>query len=251
MIDRQNRDGVTVLRMSREPANVLDREFGDAIVEALNDAIDGPATAIVLTGTGGIFSAGVDLFRILEEGDAYLADFLECLDRLFETAVTSPKPLVAAINGHAIAGGAVLAFACDFRVMAEGSAKIGLPELEVGVPFPGTALRIIRSAVPEHALREVVLRGRNFGPEAALARGIIDELAAPEDVLDRAVTLAADLGSIPARAFAVTKALLGTDVADDREAAARETEVHEIWRAAETHDHIRQYLQRTLGKRGR
>jgi len=236
--------------MNREPANVLDLEFGDAITDALTEAADDDSTsAIVLTGTDSVFSGGVDLFRVLEEGPDYLTGFFGSLNRLFQTAAGCPRPLVAAINGHAIAGGAVLAFACDFRVMARGPAKIGLPELDVGVPFPGSALGIIRRAVPDRFLKEIVLRGVILGCQAALEKTLVDELAAPEEVLDRAVTLAAELGSVSTPAFAVTKALLATDTLE--EAGPLEAEVRRIWSAADTRDRMRQYLERTLGKRER
>jgi len=250
MIDRQRRDEVTILRMDREPANVLDLEFSDAITDALREAAADPTTnAIVLTGTGKVFSAGVDLFRVLEDGPGYLPGFFASLNLLFQTAKALPKPIVAAINGHAIAGGAVLAFACDFRVMAEGPGKIALPELDVGVPFPGSALRIIRGAVPARSRRDLVLRRKSFGPDVALDGGLVDELAAPEHVLERAVALATEMGSVPAQAFAVTRALLAADSLD--EAALLEVEVQRIWAAADTRQRMRQYLERTLGKRER
>ena len=250
MIDRQRRDGVTLIRMNHEPANVLDREFADAIADGLTQAARDPDTrAIVLTGAGSVFSAGVDLFRVLEETDDYLTGFFRSLDRVFEAAATCPLPLVAAINGHAIAGGAVLAFACDFRVMAEGPAKIGLPELRVGVPFPGSALGVIRRAVPPRSLREVVLRGTTFASADALERGLVDELASPEDLLERAAALAAELGSLSKSAFATTKALLRGATAD--ETRPLEAEVRRIWAAEDTRDRMRHYLEETLGKRER
>ena len=248
MIGGTNRDGVIILEMHREPANVLDTEFCDAIEGTLRSAIgDDDASAIVLTGVGSTFSAGVDLFRLLREGDDYLTAFLASLHRLLETASTSPKPLVAAVNGHAIAGGGILALACDFRVMAKGSGTIGLPELKVGVPFPTSALQIVRSAVPRRHRREVILLGRNFGVREALERGLVDQVVPADELLDAAEALARELGAIPTHAFALTKRLLSTP--DPDEIAALDAEVHAVWATAETREHIRNYLEQTRGKR--
>ncbi len=236
--------------MQRDPANVLDVEFSDAIEAALSAAgKDDETRAVVLTGAESVFSAGVDLFRLLDEGAGYVAAFLASLNRLFHTAQTIDKPLVAAINGHAIAGGAILALACDYRVMAEGTSTIGLPELKVGVPFPSSALAIITSSVPRQYHREVVLLGRSFDPEAARARGLIDEIAPPDEVLERSVAIASELASVPARSYSLTKRLLGMPPGADT--SDLDDEVYATWTDPATHEHIRGFLEKKLGKRDR
>ena len=134
MIHREDRDGIAVLRIEHGKANTLDMELCDAVVEAFEDAND--ARAVVLTGTGRIFSAGVDLFRVLEGGASYVDAFVPAMCRAFERLFVHPAPVAAAANGHAIAGGCLLVAAADQRLMAAGSARIGIPELQVGVPFP-------------------------------------------------------------------------------------------------------------------
>ncbi|MFV1988820.1 MAG: enoyl-CoA hydratase/isomerase family protein [Gemmatimonadota bacterium] len=250
MIDHSIRDGVTTLQMQRDPANVLDTEFADAIEVALREAVrDDETRAIVLTGVGSVFSAGVDLFRLVEAGEAYIADFLASLGRLFHTAQTSHKPLVAAVNGHAIAGGGILALACDYRVMAAGSARIGLPELKVGVPFPSSALAIVKSRVPRRFHREIILLARTFEPEAALVRGLIDEIAPPDEVLARSTAIASELANVPVRSFSLTKRLLALPAGADT--SVLDEEVHATWTDPETREHIRRFLEKTLGKRER
>ena len=96
--------------------------------------------AVIVTGSGSSFSAGVDLFRVIKDGPEYGRRFLPVLDDFLRAALTLPKPMVAAINGHAIAGGCILAAACDHRIMTEGNGRIGIPELAVGVPFPALPL---------------------------------------------------------------------------------------------------------------
>jgi len=254
MLETHSRDGIRIIEMRRSPANVLDTELCRALSEALSEAgtADG-AGATVLTGSGGVFSAGVDLFRVLETGPDYLPEFLAALDGLFDTAVAFPRPLVAAIDGHAIAGGAVLAFACDFRVMADGPATIGVPELRVGVPFPCRALDVVRAAVPARHLRETVLMGRVYGAAEAERKGLVDALAPPGALLDRAVEIARDLCRIPTRAYAITKRQLAIAdrAAGPERVAILDREVEAAWRAEETRAHIRGYLERTLGKSSR
>ena len=103
------------------------------------------ARAVVITGSGSVFSAGVDLQRIVAGGPSYVREFLPALSDSFMAIFDHPGPVVAAVNGHAIAGGCVIAAACDVRLMAHG--KIGLAELSVSVPFPPVAMEIMRYAV--------------------------------------------------------------------------------------------------------
>src|SRR5262245_6657115 len=130
MIERTDEDGVAVLRLAHGRANAMDAELCDALTEAMAQAAS--ARAVVLTGTGGIFSAGVDLKRLLGGGRAYLDAFLPSWSRMFERVFFHPAPVVAAVNGHAIAGGCVLAAAADRRVMASDAGRIGVTELLVG-----------------------------------------------------------------------------------------------------------------------
>ena len=109
-----------------------------------------------------------------------------------------PKPLVAAVNGHAIAGGAIMMLACDQRLLARGPARIGLTEVLVGVQFPAWALEIARFATPPEHFQTLICTGRTYEPEAALARGLVDELVEPERLLDRAMEVAAGDGRDPA-----------------------------------------------------
>ena len=114
----------------------------------MHDAHDPPVKAVILTGTGSSFSAGVDLFRVVKDGPEYGRRVLPRARRLLRAALTLPKPMIAAINGHAIAGGCILAACCDHRIMVEGTGRIGIPELAVGVPFPALPLQIMAARLP-------------------------------------------------------------------------------------------------------
>lgn len=254
MFDIHSHHGVRIIEMRRSPANVLDTELCRALAGALAEGGDGAGVdAVVLTGSGRVFSAGVDLFRVLEGGEDYLAGFLEALDDLFAVAVAIPRPLVAAVNGHAVAGGAVLAFACDMRIMADGAGTIGLPELRVGVPFPRRVLDVVRAAIPPRHLREAVLTGRVYPAEEAGKKGLVDELVPADGLLDRAIEVARELGRIPAPAYTLTKRQLAMPpgAGDPERDAELDREIEEAWRSEGTRAHIRNYLERTLGKSSR
>ena len=248
MIHREDRDGIAVLRIEHGKANTLDMESCNAVVEAFEHA--GDARAVVLTGAGRIFSAGVDLFRVLEEGKSYIEAFVPAMCRAFERVFVHPAPVVAAANGHAIAGGCLLVAAADQRLMAQGAARIGIPELQVGVPFPPIALEIMRFATPPQHFRTIVYRAETYEPAAALALGLIDEVVEPEALLDRALATAERLASVPADTFAITKREIRRPAMDRIRSLAQTTaqEVQAQWLEPRTLDRIRAYLDRTIPK---
>ena len=251
MFTTEQRDAVTLVRMEHGKVNAMDTELMTAWVGVLGrlERADGTA-AVVLTGTGSVFSAGVDLRRLMDGGRDYVRSFLPLLGDAFFRTFTFPKPLVAAINGHAIAGGCILACACDYRVMAESGGRIGTPELSVGVPFPGMALEILRLAVPPHRLQSAIYGGLTCTPPAALAAGFVDELAPPDACIDRAVAFAARLGALPPVSFALTKRLIRGPSRDRVVAGLRsiDEEVLQAWLSPRVLDAVQSYVDRTLRK---
>src|SRR5215467_13967418 len=175
MIERTLHEGVLTLRLAHGKASAIDVELLDALLRELNGIAD-DVRALILTGTGSIFSAGVDLFRLTQEGKDYVLRFLPLLSRFVRRLFTFPRPVVAAVNGHAIAGGCVIVLACDVRLMAQGAGKIGVPELLVGVPFPAAALEIVRFAVPQDKVQSLLYTGRTLSAGDALAAGLVDEV---------------------------------------------------------------------------
>ena len=249
MITIEPRDGVTVVRMEHGKVNAFDPELMRGLIDALAGPECADAPAVVLTGTGAVFSAGVDLRRLTEGGPDYVEAFLPVLGEAFFEAFTFPKPLVAAVNGHAIAGGCVLACACDYRIMADGAGRIGTPELSVGVPFPVMALEILRLTVPAHRLQALIYRGLTCTPAEAAANGLIDETAAPEAVVDRAVEVAARLGALPPASFALTKRVIREPTRNRvLELRSVDEAVAEAWTSPRVLDAVRAYVDRTLGK---
>ena len=146
-----------------------------------------------------MFSAGVDLVRLSSGGADYVRAFLPSLARLYDAAFFYPKPVVAAINGHAIAGGCVLACCADRRIMAQGSGRIGITELLVGVPFPALAFEIVRFAVPSRHLPEFTFGAATYDTDAALQRGWVDAVAPIEALMGEAMTAAQQLARLSPR----------------------------------------------------
>jgi enoyl-CoA hydratase len=129
LIQSKTIDGIAILTLSHGKANALDIEFCDALASNFAELANSDVKAVVLTGQGRIFSAGVDLKRLSQGGADYIRRFLPALHRLFEAVFFHPRPVVAAVNGHAIAGGCVLACCADRRIMARESGRIGVTEI--------------------------------------------------------------------------------------------------------------------------
>ena len=250
MIDTKLSDGIAVLSMNHGKANALDIEFCEALATRFSELRKSEARAVVLTGQGRIFSAGVDLKRLSEGGASYIRQFLPALHRLYDAVFFHPKPVIAAINGHAIAGGAVLACCADRRIMARDAGRIGVTEILVGVPFPALAFEIIRFAVPPRHLSEFALTGATYATDAALQRGWIDEVAEPDEVVEDALAVARELAMLSPPAFAQTKLQIRQAVGERLQRSGETTDktVTEIWTAPATLTYIRDYVARTLKK---
>lgn len=250
MIEIKTDAGIAVLTLQHGKANALDIEFCEALATRFIDLRKSDAKAVVITGQRKIFSAGVNLIKLSEGGASYIRKFLPALHRLYDTVFYHPKPVVAAINGHAIAGGCVLACCADRRVMANDGGRIGVTELLVGVPFPALAFEIMRCATPPNFFSEAILSGATFTAEAAAHRGWVNEAVEPALLMERALAAAQSLAALSPPAFAQTKKQIQAPVTE-RMAQSGETidkSATEIWTAPETLSYIRDYVARTLKK---
>ncbi len=247
MIERKDSDGIRVLKLVHGKVNAMDFELGEALAAELTDARNSSVRAVIVTGTGSSFSAGVDLLRLIKDGPDYARRFLPVLDQFLLSTLTFPKPIVAAVNGHAIAGGCILAAACDHRIMTEGTGRIGIPELAVGVPFPSLPLQIMAARVPDGHLRDLVFSGRTVPIDEAKAMGLIDEKCPAGMLLDRATEVAETLASIPPGAFALTKESFYAPILDRASRLSDlNARVAEAWQQQHTYDAIGRYLEKTI-----
>ena len=212
------RDGIALLSADRPPANAMNLELLDELVEAIEGVAAAAPAALVLAGRPGFFSAGLDLKAVPGYGPPEQRRLVDGINRMALGAYGLPCPVVCAITGHAIAGGFVLAVCGDHRVAAtEG--RYGLTEVKVGVPYPQAAIGVVRAELTAPAARVLVLGNRLVDAAECVRLGAFDEAVAPDLVLDRAVEVAQELGELPADVYARTKAeLRGATLAQLRSA---------------------------------
>ncbi|WP_156689150.1 enoyl-CoA hydratase/isomerase family protein [Mycobacterium sp. Marseille-P9652] len=242
MIEVHTAGSVQVLSLSSGRVNALDVELLEELTLAVGDLARAGAGALVVTGEGRVFSAGVDLNRVVQGGAEYTDRLIPALSAAFEALFCYPAPTVAAVNGAAIAGGCVLACACDRRLAAP-EAQIGASEVRVGVPFPVAALEVMRHACGDR-VEEVLLGGRTYrGPEA-VAAGLAHRVVT-DDLVEAAVAEATDLAGIPAEAYRHTKSQLrAPTISRIRAGGAVDAEVSRMWGADETRRHLADYVER-------
>jgi enoyl-CoA hydratase len=198
-------DGIAVLTLASDKVNALDIETLDEMARSIETCAADPAVrALVVTGDGEIFSAGLNVSEVLNFEKARTETLLNTLNRALVGLFRFPKPTVAAINGPAIAGGCILACACDKRLIVEG-ARIGATELKVGVAFPVFAAELLRHACGAQA-ESLMLDATLLDAESALRVGLVHRVVPPADLHTAAVTQAGDLAALDAPAYALAKA---------------------------------------------
>ena len=250
MIERYDRRGVAFVRLAHGPVNAQDLELVQAIIDTFRELDSTDHRAVVFTGSGRAFSAGVDLWQIVDGGPDYVERYLAALIDSFEAVFFTGKPVVAALNGHAIAGGCILASGCDYRIMAAG--RIGVPEMLVGVPFPMSGLEILMHAVGPQRARILVQTGATHEPVAAHQLGLVDEVVDAERLEDQALATAIRLAdTAPADTFRQTKRQLRLDVTERlaRHRPEQDPQTLRLWQAKAADGTIRGYMERTVTRR--
>ena len=245
-------DGAGLIRLSRDRGNAIDDDVLDGLIQAAGEAGEDPGIeGVILTASGKLFCPGLDLVYLSAMDRPELGRFMEkfaaCLLRLYRF----PKPMVAALSGHTLAGGAVLSLAADWRILQTG-AMIGLNELKVGVPLPFGVSMILRDAVISPRLEEVALFGRNYKDEDALASGLAHEICPAGQLMALAAERLREMTSRDLNSFAVTKRYLRSATVERIE--AREAEFHhqflDCWFSPGTQKRIGQLVDQLTGRRG-
>lgn len=243
--------GVRVLTLDRPPANAIAPDLLDDLKAALRVAREDDAVrSVVLAGSGKFFSAGLDLRQTTNAED--LRGLLQ--ERFRDTHVELlefPKPTIAMLNGHAIAGGVILLLACDYRLGVEGDYKVGLNEVAIGAGFPKVALEIVRLRLTHQQASEVLLGANVYPSSEAVRLGLVDELLPAETLRDTVLRRAAHLGTHPREAYAHTKrALVAQTVERVRAETPEEADATAaVWMAPESLEARMRQAQR-LGKAG-
>jgi enoyl-CoA hydratase len=242
--------GVRVLTLDHPPANAENEMLLADLATALAAACDAATVrAVVLTGAGAFFSAGFDLAAPRRDDDT--ARRLRMLFRdTHLTLLTLPKPTLAMVNGHAIAGGLVLALACDYRLGAEGDYRIGLNEVAIGASYPRVAFEIVRLRLTPARASELLLGAALYPAKEALRLGVVDELLPPARFEETVLRRAARLGGFPREAYAHTKAALVVEAVARVAAETAEEEARgaAVWTTAESRA-ARAAQRRKLGRR--
>jgi 3,2-trans-enoyl-CoA isomerase len=199
--------GLIELRLARPPVNALDPALMGGLREGLAQAVAAGGAGIVLSGAPGMFSAGLDVPALLQLDRAALGQTWRQFFGLLSDLAHCPVPVCAALTGHSPAGGTVLALFADHRVMAEGNFRIGLNEVQVGLPVPEVLYRALTFLVGERNAARMATGGLLVDPAEALHVGLVDELAPVDGVIPRAIAWTTELLQRPPRAMRATRAL--------------------------------------------
>ncbi|HZL98075.1 MAG TPA: enoyl-CoA hydratase/isomerase family protein [Terriglobales bacterium] len=224
--------GVATLVLCRGKVNALDAPTIDELKDRFRELeADEAVRAVVFSGEGKFFSFGFDIPGFLGHSRPDFSRFLTKFTDLYTYLFTYPKPVIAALNGHTVAGGLMLALACDRRIMTAEKGKVALNELAFGSSVFAGSVEMLRFAVGNRNAEEILYAGAMYLPEEALRLGLVDEVCSGEELLRKAVATARDLGGKSPPAFQSMKRLLRGPVAEGmrRREGASITEFVDIW----------------------
>ncbi len=249
MIATKDHGPVRELRINRPPVNALSTELIVALREAIEKAVADGSGAIVLSGSPGIFTAGLDLPLLIGLDQSGMERLWRELYAVMKAIASSPVPICAALTGHAPAGGTVLALFCDWRIASEGEFKLGLTEVQAGIPLPPVILRALRRQVGPRRAERLAVAGVVLSPGEALEVGLVEQLAKPDEVVSQAVNWCRALLALPPQAMLLTRQRARADLAALFEEQF-EKELHAVldsWWSEETQGILRALVKK-LGK---
>lgn len=248
MLHIQFHDAVAEIRMDRPPANALNRELVEHLLAALESTRMDGAHAIILTGRPGMFSGGLDVPELLGQDRRQVEAFWSLFFSLNRQLAGSPVPVIAAISGHAPAGGAVLTLQCDWRIGVTGNFRIGLNEVQVGLPVPSTIFLSLEQLVGSRVARRLATRGELLLMDAAAAIGLVDELVAPDDLLNTALERANELLALPPVAMNTTRLAAKAKLIEAMSSSGDTAAATAWWFSAETQTEMRKLVARLAKK---
>lgn len=221
---------ISTVTVNRPPANAFElqstRQLCHAVQTLLTEShVDG----IVLTGSGECFSAGLDLKLVPQYSREDQRAMVRELARTVMALYGSPKPVVAAVNGHAVAAGTLFALCCDYRIGPETGARFGLTGARVGIPYPIAALEVITNELGMRGARSTLLTALTFDADEAHTRGILDEVVPAPRVFPRALEVATDLAGLPADTYAQLKLQLRKGALERIRASLEDDPVLDVW----------------------
>lgn len=216
LVEAAEYGAVHELRLARAPVNALNPALCEALAQAIGGSVARGAQGLVLSGGPKVFSAGLDVPFLLSLGQdrAALASAWESFFAAARALAGAPVPVVAAIAGHAPAGGCVLALCCDYRVMASGPFRIGLNETRVGLVAPEGVQHLLRRVVGPYRAERLLVAGELVDADTALALGLVDELTDVDHVAQRARAWLEPLLQLPRSPMLRTRAIARADLID-------------------------------------
>jgi enoyl-CoA hydratase len=225
-----HRGGVELITIDRPPANAMDIGLLGELSEAIDGICREPPAALVLSGRRGFFSGGADLKAVPGYGPEQQREMVQGINRMAIAVYSLPCPVIAAVTGHAIAGGLVLALCADYRI-ASNQGRYGLTEIKVGVPYPQAAIIAVQAELATHAVRRLAFTNRLTDAEECVALGVFDEALEGEAVSERAIEVASEMGGFPEGEYARAKRELRGETIKRMKAGADADPLLETWSA--------------------
>ncbi len=230
-------EDIATITLSRGKVNALN----DAVVEEIGEAFreseqDPNVRAVILTGSGKFFSFGFDIPQFLSYSKEEFTRYLTSFSDLYTEVFLFPKPVIAALNGHATAGACMLATACDLRIMVQGKAKVSLNEIGFGSSVFAGSVDMLKFCVGDRAAQEILYSGAMYTAEQAIEIGLVDQIVSEEDLSERARTVAWEFAQKNGRAFKSIKLLLRRPVVEAMRSREAESirEFVDIWYSPDT-----------------
>lgn len=242
---------VRELQLARPPVNALDPTLVDALQAALDAAPRSGTKVLVLSGRIGMFSAGLDVPALLALDRKAMSVFWQRFFALTRTLAECPLPVAAAITGHSPAGGTVLSLFCDLRIAAEGDYKLGLNEVQVGLPVPQVIIEAFVRLTGPRAANQHLIQGSLMSPAEAHRIGLVDELLPLTQVVPRAISWGHAIAALPPLALKVTRDAVRADLvalARGKERFSYEA-MTEVWFSAEAQAALRAMMERVKSKK--
>ncbi len=222
MLEIHNHENhIRELKLARPPVNALNPEMIETLNEAVRSAWDDESSALILSGSPGLFSAGLDVPELLTLDRGGMQRFWGQLFELLENLARSPVPVVTALTGHSPAGGTVIALFSDYRIQAKGDFRLGLNEVQVGLVVPPVIHQALVRLIGTYPAERHLVAGQMIPADHACEIGLVDELQPPEQVVPRAIEWCNTHLALPQHSMQATRELCRADLAalfDDREA---------------------------------
>ncbi len=206
-------DDILELRLNRPPVNALNPALVESLGQSIREAADGKIRALILSGSPGLFSAGLDVPELLTLDEQGMKDFWKSFFGLLGQIARSDMLVVTALTGHSPAGGTVIALFADYRIQAEGDFRLGLNEVQVGLVVPPVIHQALVRLIGAYPAERHLVAGQMIPVEDAKKLGLVDEVVAPDQLIERAVAWCRTHLALPARAMAETRRLCRADLA--------------------------------------